>query len=94
MKEHEYIILIVIMTKDEKVIFPLMCKNTDKFKKIEDLFYKEYPEYFLNKGQFYFHNNLLNTDETLEKCKIKINDIIIFEKNKAIKKGKKHPYNK
>ena len=31
LSENEYIILLIIMTKYEKIIFPLMCKNTDKF---------------------------------------------------------------
>ena len=33
-----FIILLIIMTKDEKIIFPLMCKNTDKFNKIKESF--------------------------------------------------------
>ena len=78
-KENEHTILIIVMTKDEKVILPIMLKNTEKLKKMENLFYKEYPEYLLNKGQFYFHNILLNTYNTLEKYKIKNNDIILFE---------------
>ena len=78
-KENEHTILIFVMTKDEKVILPIMLKNTEKLKKMENLFYKEYPEYLLNKGQFYFHNILLNTYNTLEKYKIKNNDIILFE---------------
>ena len=79
-KENEHTILIIVKTKDEKVILPIMLKNTEKLKKMENLFYKEYPEYLLNKGQFYFHNILLNTYNTLEKYKIKNNDIILFEK--------------
>ena len=78
-KENEHTILIFVMTKDEKVILPIMLKNTEKLKKMENLFYKEYPEYLLNKGQFYFHNILLNTYNTLEKYKIKNNDIILFD---------------
>lgn len=78
-KENEHTILIIVMTKDEKVILPIMLKNTEKLKKMENLFYKEYPEYLLNKGQFYFHNILLNTYNTLEKYKIKNNDIILFD---------------
>ena len=78
-KENEHTILIIVMTKDKKVILPIMLKNTEKLKKMENLFYKEYPEYLLNKGQFYFHNILLNTYNTLEKYKIKNNDIILFE---------------
>ena len=67
------------MTKDEKVMFPLMCKNTDKLNKIKEIFFKEFPEYSENNGNFYCHNNnLLKNDETLEECKIKTNDIIIF----------------
>jgi len=78
-KENEHTILIIVMTKDKKVILPIMLKNTEKLKKMENLFYKEYPEYLLNKGQFYFHNILLNTYNTLEKYKIKNNDIILFD---------------
>ena len=69
------------MTKDEKVMFPLICKNTDKFNKIKEIFFNEYPEYSEKEGKFYNskNNNLLNDDESLEECKIKTNDIIIFE---------------
>ena len=78
--QNEYIILLIIMTKDEKVMFPLMCKNTDKLNKIKEIFFKEFPEYSDNNGNFYCHNNnLLKNDETLEECKIKTNDIIIFD---------------
>ena len=80
LSENEYIILLIIMTKDEKVMFPLMCKNTDKLNKIKEIFFKEFPEYSDNNGNFYCHNNnLLKNDETLEECKIKTNDIIIFD---------------
>ena len=79
LSENENIILLIIMTKDEKLMFPLMCKNTDKFNKIEELFFKEFPEYSKNKGKFYHYNNLLSSDEFIKKYKIKSNDIIIFE---------------
>jgi len=80
LSENEYIILLIIMTKDEKVMFPLMCKNTDKLNKIKEIFFKEFPEYSVNNGNFYCHNNnLIKNDETLEECKIKTNDIIIFD---------------
>ena len=77
--QNEYIILLIIMTKDEKVMFPLMCKNTDKLNKIKEIFYKEFPEYSDNNGNFYCHNNLLTIDKSLQECNIKNNDIIIFE---------------
>ena len=79
LSENEYIILLIIMTKDEKIIYPLMCKNTDKLNKIKEIFYKEYPEYSENNGKFYCHNNILKDNKSLEECKIKTNDIIIFD---------------
>ena len=81
LSENEYIILLIIITKDEKVMFPLICKNTDNINKLKELFFKEFPEYSQNKGIFYKRNknNLLKSDKTLEECNIKYNDIIIFE---------------
>ena len=68
------------MTKDEKIMFPIICKNTDKFKKVKEIFLKEFPEYSETKGKFYYqNNNLLKDDESLEEYKIKTNEIIIFE---------------
>ena len=78
--ENEHIILLIIMTKDEKIMFPLICKNTDKFNKIEEIFFKEFPEYSKNKGKFYYHNNIISKlDDSLEDFHIKTNDIIIFD---------------
>ena len=81
LSENEYIILLIIITKDEKVMFPLISKNTDDVKKLKEIFFKEFPEYSENKGIFYKRNknNLLKSDKTLEECNIKYNDIIIFE---------------
>ena len=68
------------MTKDEKIMFPLICKNTDKFNKIKEIFFKEFPEYSESKGKFYYHNNFISKmDNSLEDCNIKTKDIIIFE---------------
>ena len=81
LSENEYIILLIIITKDEKVMFPLICKNTDNINKLKEIFFKEFPEYSQSKGIFYKRNknNLLKSDKTLEECNIKSNDIIIFE---------------
>ena len=67
------------MTKDEKIIFPLMCKNSDKLNKIENIFFSKFPEYSKNKGKFYAHYNLIKPVLSLEENNIKNNDIIIFE---------------
>ena len=85
LSENDNILILLIMTKDEKIIFPLLCKNSDNIKKIETIFYKEYPEYQENKGNFFINNNLMDKDKTLEEYKLKNNDIIIFEEFKTKK---------
>lgn len=79
--ENEYILVLLVITQDENIIFSLICKNTDKFKKVENKFYENYPQYRSNKGQFIFKNNLLDKKKTLEECRLKNNDIIIFRKS-------------
>ena len=81
LKENEYILVLIIKTFDEKVIFSSICKNTDKFIKVEDEFYKEYPEYREYKGYFKIYNKLIDKYKTIEDNKLKNNSIIIFEKN-------------
>ena len=76
--DNEYILVLLVITQDEKVIFSLICKNTDKFQKVENKFYENYPEYNSNNGKFFFKNNLLGKEKTLEECKLRNNDIIIF----------------
>ena len=79
--ENEYILVLLVITQDENIIFSLICKNTDKFKKVENKFYENYPQYRSNKGQFIFKNNLLDKKKTLEECRLKNNDIITFRKS-------------
>ena len=81
LKENEYILVLIIKTFDEKVIFSSICKNTDKFIKVEDEFYKEYPEYREYKGYFKIYNKLIDKYKTIEDNKLKNNSVIIFEKN-------------
>ena len=76
--ENEYILTLIIISKDEKVLTSLICKNTDEFSKVESRFYQEYPEYLQNKGYFK-SNNLINKNKSLEENKLKNNSIIIFE---------------
>ena len=83
LSEKEYILSLIIITKDEKVVSSIICKNTDKFSKVEENFYKEYPEYLENKGTFSINNDLIQKDKTLEELKLKNNNIIIFEELKA-----------
>ena len=79
LNDKEYLISLIIVTKDEKVMFSIIGKNTDKFNSIENKFFIKYPEYIEDKGSFYRRNNLIDKNKTLEECKLKDNDIIIFD---------------
>ena len=79
-KEIEHYLMLVIVTIDEGIIFPVSGKSNDKFSIIEKLFFNDYPELCLNKkGSFKYKNNLLDTNKTLEENNLKNRDIIIFE---------------
>lgn len=86
--KNEYILSLIIISKDEKVITSLLCKNTDEFSKVESRFYQEYPEYLPNKVYFKFNNNLIDKNKTLEEIKLKNNSIIIFENSLGEDKNK------
>ena len=78
LKEKEYLLSLIIKTKDEKVLFSLIRKITDKFIKVEEEFYERYPEYLECKGEFRLRNNIIDKNKTLEESKLKNSDIIIF----------------
>ena len=79
LSENEYILSLILITKDKNVIFSVLCKNTDKFIKVEKKFYKEHPEYLEKKGNFKIRDKLIDKNETIEESKLKNNDIVIFE---------------
>ena len=54
----------------------VICKNTDKFSKVEDVIYEEYQE--LKKGNYYFivNGEIADKNKTLKENKIKDKDVI------------------
>ncbi len=45
LSENEKLMSIIINSSDEKIQYSIICKNTDKFIKIEGILYNEYPQY-------------------------------------------------
>ena len=43
--DNERLISIIFCSFDENIEYPIICKNTEKFKRLEKLFYIKYPEY-------------------------------------------------
>ena len=78
LEEGEKMISIIITSGDQSFYTSIICKNKDKFNKIEDLLYERYPKYTETENYFIFNGNRINRNKTLEQNNIKNNDIIIL----------------
>ena len=69
LNDNEKMISIIFVSFDESIIDAIICKNTDKFSKIEKQLYQIYPEY---EGKINFMNNgiYINKENNLEENKI------------------------
>ena len=81
LNESEKIMTVIIKSIDNKIIFPILCKNTFIFNRIEENFCAIYKEYSEKDNIFTLNGNKINKNETLENNKIKDKDIIIIESN-------------
>ena len=78
----EKIISIIFSPMDQQFVQSFVCKNTDKFEKLEQLLYKEIPDYFKNEVQYFFVVNGLRIDryKTLDENGIRNSSVIMFNK--------------
>ena len=81
-KKDEQIMTIIIKSHDQKILIPILCKNTDVFTRLESELYKieEYKEYKEEDNIFLFKGNKINKYKTLEQNGIKNNDIVMLVK--------------
>jgi len=72
----EKIMTVIFVSEDQKVHYALICKNTDKFKDIEEKLYKVYPNYSKTNNYFKANNLTITKSKDLDDNKIKNSDII------------------
>ena len=70
-----------ICSIDETISFPVSCKNTDTFAKIEEELYKEYPEYKNDDTYFMVSGTKLKRFQTIQENNLKKRDTIILNIN-------------
>ena len=58
---------------------PIICKNTDKFYKIEELLCEKYSKYKDTENIFYLNGNKIKKNKNLTQNNIKNGDIIILD---------------
>ena len=74
----EEVIAVVFISLDQKIHFPMSCKISDIFEKLEEKLYLEYPHYKKKNTYFIANGNMVIKSETLEKNGIKNGDAIIM----------------
>ena len=82
LKKEEKLISVIFNSFDENIHYSIICKNTDKFSKIESLLYDKYPEYKKLNNSFIINGKEINKSKSLEDNKIKNSDIITLKLNK------------
>ncbi len=80
LSEGEQLLSITFVSSDKKMHFSTLCKNTDKFSKIENMLYDVYPEYSESENNYFVNGNKINKYKSLDFNKIKNNDIITLKK--------------
>jgi len=78
----EKLISVIFSSLDENILYPIICKNTEKFSELEEKLYYDYPEYSKFDNYFMINGNRVNKMKTLDENKIKNKDVIIIIKNK------------
>ena len=69
-------IIVIFNSDDENINYAILCKDTDKFYKIENIFYEKYPDYKNIKFSLVVKGKKILRDKTLKENNIQNNDII------------------
>ena len=75
----DLIFTVTFLSLNEDIRYSIICKSTDKFNRLEELFYDKFPEYRNSSCIFLFHDKIINRFNTLENNNIGDNDTIIFK---------------
>ena len=78
LKKDEKMISIIFTSDDQKIHFSVICKNTEKFNRLEEKLYNDYPEYSETNNYFVVNGNRIQKFKTLDENNIRNSDIIIL----------------
>ena len=77
LSEGEELISVIINSKDEIINHSIICKNSDKFSKLEEKIYDKYPELKNPGNSFYINGESIDRYKTLNQYKITDKSAII-----------------
>ena len=69
-------IAIIFISLDQKMNYPIICQNNEKFAIYEQKLYDIYPQYKESENFFICNGKKINRNYTIEENKIKYGDII------------------
>ena len=81
LKSEGKIFSVNFISLDETVHYSVICKNKDKFSKIESMLYDKYPEYKDANKYFVVNGQKIDISKNLDENGIKNGDIIILKIN-------------
>lgn len=77
--KEDTIFTVTISSINEDIHYSMICKNSDKFKRLENSFYENFPEYKNNNNIFLIQDKQISKDDSLEANNIRDNDVIVFK---------------
>jgi len=80
LKPGEKLMTVIVESVDKQFQYAVICKNSDKLYKIEEMLYEQFPEYLEEKFYFMLGGNVLNQFKTIEQNNIKFSDKILMKK--------------
>ena len=82
LNEGEQLMTVIFISTSQKILQSFICKNTDKFSRIENLLYdlEEYKDFKLNSNYFLYGAKTINRHNTLEENGIKNSGVITLVK--------------
>ena len=81
LEKNEKIMSIIFSSVNQKVNYPMVCKNTDTIHKLEEKLYEEYPNLSESENYFLCKGKVLDKFQSFEKNNIKDGDIILLNQN-------------
>ena len=76
----EQIISVIFISDDQNIHYSVICKNTDKFIRLEEKLYNDYPEYSDMDCFFMSNGKVISKFKSLDENNIQNSDIIILYK--------------